>query len=93
MESRCQTKRIHVGDGVAVGVGVAVEGNGLGDLAGDDIRVDKSPQLRAIVPGSHVDEAVGIRIRVGQAPQVARGIENKGDGKPPPRSFYPLFIS
>ena len=56
-----QTKRIYVGDGVAVGVGVAVEGDGLRDLAGDDIRVDESPQLGAVVPGSHVDESVGIR--------------------------------
>ena len=56
-----QSKGIHVGDGVAVGVGVAIEGNCLRNSAGDDVRVDESPQLGAVVPGPHIDEAVGIR--------------------------------
>ena len=55
---RAQPKRINVGDGIAVGIGVAVEGDGIGDIAFDDVGIDKSAQIWAVVAGAHVDKPV-----------------------------------
>ena len=55
---RAQSKRIHEGNWVSVDVGEAVESDGVGDLAGDNICVDESAHFRRVVPRSHIDETV-----------------------------------
>ena len=58
---RGQAKRVNEGNGVAVGVGEAVQGDCIGDRTGNDIRIDESLHLRGIVTCPHIDEAVVIR--------------------------------
>ena len=53
-----QTEGVYIGDRVAVGVGEAVEGDSVGDLARDDVGVDKPAQQGAVVSCPHVDQTV-----------------------------------
>ena len=57
---RTQTKRVNVGNRVAVGIGVAVKGYGIGNFTGDYIGIDKSSEFRTVITRTHIDKPVAV---------------------------------
>ena len=56
---RTQPKGINEHRRIGIGIGIAIHGDGIEDTAGDDIGIDESSQIRAVVAGTHVVQAVG----------------------------------
>ena len=58
--SRGQPKRVNIRYRVAVGISIAIEGNSVGNLACDDVRVDEPAKLRRIVSCPHVEQGIAV---------------------------------